>query len=126
MLGAEPVQEYCATRSHLRTLPGASLLVGIVNDPEGFVGEPNTDVDVAVSATGVHDKQLKSTVGVPAGSLAAASVPLAMLAAFVVSVVAEGANAVPPVLVTETAPVDVLIVASPEAVKPPNASALLN
>ena len=47
-----------------------------------------------------------------------------MFEALVVSVVAELANAVPFVLVTVTAPVVVLIVASPLAVKPPNDPAL--
>src|SRR4029077_12160711 len=46
-------------------------------------------------------------------------VPEVMLVALVVSVVAEGAKATLLVLVTVTTPVPVLIVASPEAVKPP-------
>jgi hypothetical protein len=51
--------------------------------------------------------------------------PDEMFAAFVVSVVAEAANAVPLVFVQTTAPVEAVIVQSPVAVKPPRAPELL-
>jgi hypothetical protein len=53
------------------------------------------------------------------GRCAADTVPEDMLLPLVVSIVAEGANAVPLVLVTVSSPVDVSIVPSPLTVKPP-------
>src|SRR5882724_608301 len=58
--------------------------------------------------------------------LAAARVPLEMLEALVVSVVAEGEKATLLVLVQTMAPVPVLVRQSPDIVKPPKAPALLN
>jgi hypothetical protein len=61
-----------------------------------------------------------------AGRRDAFSVPEEMFEAFVVSVVALAANALPLVLVTVRAPVDVFNVPSPETVNPPKAPELLN
>ncbi len=73
---------------------------------------------VTLATTGVltHSLIVRPVVG----SRAAASVPLLMFVALVVSVVADAAKAVPLVFVTVMTPVDVTSAASPDMVKPPN------